>query len=311
VRIAVMGAGALGGFYGGLMARSGEDVTFVARGRTLEVLRADGLTVGSKLAGDFALPVAATDDPSGMAPVDLVLFGVKAYDLEAAAARVRPLVGPETMVLSLLNGVDNGDRLGRIVGAQAVVDGAVYVSATVEAPGRIAQIGGPGLVRFGEHSGPRTPRLDRLKDLFERIGVPSVVHDDMRVPLWEKFMAICAMSGVSALTRLTLRQIFDCPETRAFYRDVMVEAVAVGRAHGVDLPENAADDMLQMLLTMPALPERGSMAYDLLAGRRLELATLNGTVVRLGHDHDLPTPSNAAIYAALKPYADGPPDATA
>jgi len=309
MRIVIVGAGALGGFYGGLMARAGEEVSFLARGKTAEALRTRGLTVRSKLAGDFTIPVTVLDDPAGAEPPDLIFFAVKAYDLEDAAERIRPLVGPETLVLSVQNGVDAEERLARIIGPDGIASGAVYVSATVEEPGVIAQVGGPGLVQFGPYAGVPMSRLAELKALFDRIGVANELHEDMRRPLWEKFMAICAMSGVSALTRLTLRQIFDCPESRALYRDVMAEVTAVARARGVDLPESAADRMMENLERMPALPERGSLAYDLMAGRRLELETLNGTVVRLGRESGVDTPCNRVIYAALKPYVDGSPDA--
>ena len=308
MRIAVVGAGALGGFYGGLLARAGENLTFVARGQTLATLRDAGLTVRSRLAGEFTLPVDATDDPDGIGPVDLVFLGVKTYDLNAAIATVRPLVGPETMVLCVQNGIDGPERVGNALGEGAVIAGAVYVSATVEAPGVVAQVGGPGLVHLGELTGGRTPRLKRLGELFVRAGVPTEVHADVRRPLWQKFMTICAMSGLTALTRLTLRQIFACPETRLLYRDLMAEVTAVARARGVDLPEDAADEMLRTVLAMDPPPERGSMAYDLLAGRRLEVEDLNGAVVRLGRELGVPTPINRVVHAALKPLAAGAPD---
>jgi 2-dehydropantoate 2-reductase len=164
-------------------------------------------------------------------------------------------------------------------------------------------------VRIGELAGGRTPRLDAIHQALSGAGVACLVFDDILPTLWEKFMVICAMSGVTALTRLTLQQIFDCPESRTLYRDAMAEVLSLAHASGVDLPETAADDAIDRILAMPALPERGSMAYDLLAGRRLELDTLNGTVVRLGEASGIATPMNRAIHAALKPFVDGPPAA--
>ncbi|HET8523570.1 MAG TPA: 2-dehydropantoate 2-reductase [Thermomicrobiales bacterium] len=307
MRVAVMGAGALGGFYGGLMARAGEDVTFIARGKTLEALRDHGLTVKSRLKGDFTIPVTATNDANSLGAVDLVFFSVKSYDLDTAVQAIKPLVGPETMVLSVQNGIDNEQRIGKIVGDQAVIGGVVVVSSTVEAPGVIAQVGGPALVRFGEMTPGITPRVRRLKDLFDKIDIPAEALEDIRGPLWQKFMLICAMSGVCSLTRLTLQQIFAVPETKQFYRDVMAEVTAVARAQGVDLPESAADDALVAMQSMLATAERGSMAYDLMAGRRIEIETLNGTVVRLGRESGVATPYNFAIYASLKPFANGAP----
>jgi 2-dehydropantoate 2-reductase len=171
----------------------------------------------------------------------------------------------------------------------------------------IAQVGGPALVRFGEMTPGITPRVRRLKDLFDKIDIPAEALEDIRGPLWQKFMLICAMSGVCSLTRLTLQQIFAVPETKQFYRDVMAEVTSVARAQGVDLPESAADDALVAMQSMLATAERGSMAYDLMAGRRIEIETLNGTVVRLGRESGVATPYNFAIYASLKPFANGAP----
>jgi 2-dehydropantoate 2-reductase len=309
MNVVVVGAGSLGGFYGGLLARSGQDVTFIARGRTLEVLKTSGLTVSSKLAGNFTIPVAVTDEIASLSPPDLIFLGVKAYDLDAAARVVAPLVGMQTTVLAVQNGIDHPDRIARYIDKERIVPGVVYVSATIEEPGHIRQIGGPGEVRIGELSGMPTPRLESIQAAFIGAGVECPIIDDIWPTLWEKFMVICAMSGVSALTRLTLREILDCPESKAFYRDVMEEVASVARSSGVSLAEAAADNFMELLLNIPSLPERGSMAYDLLAGRRLELDTLNGTVVRLGAEVGTPTPMNRAIYAALKPFVDGPPAA--
>jgi 2-dehydropantoate 2-reductase len=305
MKIVVMGAGSLGGFYGALLARAGHDVTFVARGRSLEALQANGLRIASKLAGDFTVPAPATADIGSLEPPDLVFLSVKAYDLDAAAEAIAPIVGSHTTVLAVQNGIDHPDRIGRFIDSRRLVPGVVYVSATIEEPGFIRQIGGPGEVRLGELHGPATPRVHAIQHALSESGVTSQVYDDIWPQLWEKFMVICAMSGVTALTRLTLRQTFDFPESRQLYRDVMAEVLTLARASGVDLPETAADDFMATMLAMPALPERGSMAYDLLAGRRLEVDTLNGTVVRIGQELGIPTPMNRAIHAALKPLANG------
>ena len=309
MRIAVVGAGALGGFFGGLLARAGQDVTFIARGRTHDALAQRGLTVRSKLAGEFSIPVEATDNPASIGPVDLVFFSVKAYDLDAAARSIAPLIGPGTALLAVQNGIEHLDQLRGQFGPETVIPGVVYISATVEEPGFVAQIGGPGIIHFGDGAQGHVPnaKLDLVESTLAAGGIGNVRHADIEPELWKKFMFICAMSGVSALTRLTLRQIFDCLETGAFYYDVMAEVATVARAAGVDLPESAPDEAMDGLLTMPALPERGSMAYDLMAGRRLELETLNGAVVRLGARYGVPVPANRAIYAALKPYTAGPP----
>lgn len=307
MRVAVMGAGSLGGFYGALLARAGDDVTLIARGQHLDAIRAGGLTVKSVLFGNFTVPIGATDDPATIGPVDLVLFCVKAYDLDQAAAAIRPLVGPATMVLSVQNGIDNEERLAAVVGEEAVVAAAVYISNQVEAPGVVVQSGGPGHVLVGEVAGGVSDRIQRLEDHLKGAGIDARADPDITVTLWEKFVTICAFSGVTALVRLPLGPVTACPETRSFFHGVLAEAAAVGRARGVGLRATLADETLD-LLSQPRLATLyGSMAHDLMAGRRLEVETLNGTVVRLGRERDVATPCNFAVYAALKPYADGPP----
>jgi len=307
MRVAVMGAGALGGFYGALLARAGDDVTLIARGAHLDAIRVNGLTVKSVLVGDFTVPIGVTDDPASIGPVDLVLFCVKAFDLDQAAASIRPLVGPETMVLSVQNGIDNEERLAAVVGERAVIPAAVYVSNQVASPGVIVQSGGPGRVLIGELGGGLSPRLERLHAHLRQAGIDAEADPDIAVALWEKFVAICAFSGVTALVRLPLGPVTSCPETRAFCRGVLDEVASVGRARGVALPPPLADDTLDLLSQPRMAALYGSMAHDLIAGRRIEVETLNGTVVRLGAETGVPTPCNFAVYAALKPYADGTP----
>ena len=308
MRTAVMGTGALGGFFGGLLARAGEDVTFIARGKHLGAIRERGLAIRSERVGDFALAVRATDDPGEVGPVDFVFFGVKTYDLEVAAEQMRPLVGPDTVVLPVQNGADIAERLGRVVGPERVLGGLTWVGGTIEAPGVIVQnaSSGPTMLSFGELAGGTSPRVERLLELFGRAGIAAELHPDIRVPLWQKFVAVCANGGMTALTRLPLGPILACPESRAMYRAAMEEVAAVARACGVGLPDEVADRMFAVMSGYPPTM-RASMAYDLEAGRRLELEALNGTVVRLGQERGVPTPWNAAIYAALKPHADGPP----
>jgi len=305
MRVAVFGSGGTGGYFGGLLARAGEDVSFIARGEHLRALRADGLTVRSQIVGDFTVRAFATNDPSEIGPVDLVLFCVKAYDNDAAE-RLGALVGPETIVMSVQNGVDHAERLGRIVGEGRVVGCTVGVSAIVTGPGVIDHKAVRGAIRFGELPVGTSPRTARLKEAFDRAGIVADERPDIRVAIWEKFVLICGHSGVTSLTRLPIGPIVACPETAELLRGTMAEVEAVGRAVGVALPERCADHTLAMMTKVdPRM--RGSMAYDLDGGRRIEVETLNGTVVRLGREHGIPTPFNFAIYAALKPYADGAP----
>lgn len=308
MRVTVMGSGGTGGYFGGLLARAGEDVTFIARGAHLAAIRARGLTVRSRLVGDFTVPARATDDPAESGRADLVLFCVKAYDTETAAERLRPAVGPDTVILPVQNGIDSAERIGRVVGSERVMGGLAGVSSVVEAPGVIEHRAGPDVIQLGELDGPPGARAERIADALRRAGVKAQVRPDMRVALWEKFVLICGLSGLTALTRLPLGAVLACPETRALFQQAMEETEAVGRAVTVAVPDGHAGRMMKFFEgSDPAI--RGSLYYDLAAGRRLEIETLNGTVVRLGRERGVPTPANFAVYAALKPYAEGAPAA--
>jgi 2-dehydropantoate 2-reductase len=307
MRIAVVGAGGTGGYFGGLLARAGEDVTFIARGAHLEALRTRGLTLESSLAGTFTVPVQATDDPRGVGPVDLILFCVKTYDTDAAAASVRPLIQPETMLLSLQNGVDNEERIARLSGHPSGMGAVAYVVSAIKAPGLVAQTAGPGKIVLGELGGGESARTERLRDALQRAGIAAEVHADIRAVLWQKFLFICAFSGVTALTRLPIGSVLADPATRALFRGTSEEVEAIARAIGIGLP---ADCVEQALATASAVEPwgRGSLYGDLAGGRRLELEGLNGEVVRRGGEHGIETPLNFAIYAALRPYVDGTPE---
>ena len=308
MRILVVGAGALGGFYGALLARAGNDVSVLARGAALDAVRDGGLTIESAKYGSFTQPVAAIADPSEAGEVELIFFAVKAYDLDATARQIAPMVRKGVTLLAVQNGIEHPQQLAAYVGEDAVLPGVVYVSTTVTAPGVITHVGGPGLLQLGDAFGPNPERLERIAALFRETGAPVETYPDLWPMLWRKFAAICAMSGVAALTRLTLAQMFAVPESRQLYRDTMDEVVQVAIARGVDLPVTTADELMSMLYAMAALPERGSMAYDLFAGRRLEIETLNGSAVRLGTESGVATPINSVITAALLPYKDGSPE---
>jgi 2-dehydropantoate 2-reductase len=306
MRVTVMGSGGTGGYFGGLLARAGEEVTFVARGAHLAAIRAKGLTVRSRLVEDFTVPARATDDPAESSPADLVLFCVKTYDTESAAERLRPAVGPDTVILPVQNGIDSAERIGRVLGRDHVIGSVAAVSSVIEAPGIIEHRAGPDVIQLGELDGRPTARTERIADSLRRAGVKAQVRSDIRVALWEKFVLICGLSGLTALTRLPIGAVLACAETRTLYRQTMEETHAVGRAEGVALPDGVVERLLKFFEgSDPAI--HGSLYYDLAAGRRLEIETLNGTVVRLGRQHGVPTPANFAVYAALKPYADGAP----
>ncbi|CAN5729534.1 2-dehydropantoate 2-reductase [soil metagenome] len=309
--IVVVGAGSLGSFYGSLLARNGHNVTFFARGRTLEVLQNQALRIESKLVDDFTIQVCATNDVTAIQPPDLVFLAVKTYDLDSAARAIAPIVGPETSILAVQNGVDHPQIICQYVERSRIVPGVVYVSATVEHPGHIRQIGGPGWVMIGELDGGPNARTLAIKKVFDGTGIDCTVHENIETVIWQKFMVICAMSGVTALTRLTLQQIFDDEETTGLYLAVMTEVASVATAHGISISAEQAGEMCQTVMNTRPLPERGSMAYDLLTGRRLELSSLNGAAVRLGQEKHVLTPMNWCITASLGPFENGTPHSAA
>jgi 2-dehydropantoate 2-reductase len=306
MRIAVMGTGGTGGYFGGLLARAGEEVTFIARGANLDAIRQNGLAINSVLAGDFTLAATATDNPNDIGPVDCVLFCVKAYDNAEATEQIRPVIGPQTVVLSVQNGIGNEEQIGNVLGAEHVLGCTSYVSSTIESPGVIAQTGGPGKIVLGEMKGGTSGRTEILQSTLQNANITAELHPDIQTALWQKFLMICGVNGVTALTRLPMGDILACEETRNLLRGTMEEVAMVARAKGANLAEKCVDDFMDFFDSLEA-SIRGSMYYDLSAGRRLELDVLNGTVVRLGSEQGIPTPINFAIYAALKPYLNGKP----
>jgi 2-dehydropantoate 2-reductase len=302
MRVLVMGAGGVGGYFGARLARAGTSVTLIARGAHLAAIRRDGLRVRSQSDGEFAVRVEATDVPVGPPP-DAILFCVKSFDTRTAAALLRPVVAAHTAVVSLQNGVDNPDVLDEVLGAGHAVGGAAYVFAGIESPGVIAHRFGGRLV-FGELDGQMRPRVSVLKSAFDAAGVPAQVVPDVRRVLWEKYLLICAQAGLTALTRSPIGVVRDTPETWRMYRLVLEELAAVARAAGVAVPPDVVDTVLS---AAAALDRRAlsSLHDDLVAGRRLELEALHGHAVRLGERLGVPTPMTFAIYAALKPHVAG------
>jgi 2-dehydropantoate 2-reductase len=230
MRIVVVGSGGTGGYFGGLLARAGQDVTFIARGAHLEALRARGLTVESTLAGTFTVPVQATDVPREVGPADLILFCVKTYDTEVAAQSIRPLIRPETIIMSLQNGIGNEERIAQAVGHHSGIGAVAYVVSAIKAPGVIAQTAGPGKIVFGELGGGTSPRTERLHDMLQRAGIAVELHHTVQVVLWQKFLFICAFSGVTAVSRLPIGTILADPVTHDLFRGASEEVEAVARA---------------------------------------------------------------------------------
>jgi len=300
MRIAVMGAGAVGGYYGALLARAGCDVTFIARGPHLAAIREHGLHIKSYF-GDFALnPVRATDDPSRIGQVDLVFLAVKGYDLDQAARAIRPLVAGDTVVLTLQNGVDAAQRTAAVVGAEHVMAGVTYVYSAIKRPGVIEQTSSFQRIVFGELNGVRTARAEAVLEVLKTTGATIQLSTDIRRELWGKFMLMAALGGVCSVVRLPVGRFRDVPETRWLLATCIREVFAVGLAMGIQF---AADEVEQKLHVVDGLDPDSvvSMQRDMMAGRRFELESLVGVVVRYGQELGISTPVNRFIYATLKP----------
>ena len=305
MKIAVMGAGGVGGFYGGRLAHAGYDVHFVARGAHLEAMESHGLTIESAEQGDIHVPrVTVTDDPSTIGAADIVLIAVKLWDTEAAARAVKPIVGPETAVLSLQNGVIKDDILIRELGAANVMGGVAYVGTTIARPGVIRQTGPLQRLVFGEYDGRRSARAQAFLDALLKAGVQAEIAVDIRRTLWEKYVFLVGLSGSTSTIRLPIGPIREHPRTRAFLLDLMKETVAVGRAHGVDLPPGYAEERLAFADSL-ASDMTSSLYHDLERGNPLEVEWLSGGVVQLGQPVGVPTPANRAVWDILALHAKG------
>ena len=305
MKIAFMGAGGVGGFYGGRLAHAGYDVSFIARGEHLKALRQHGLTIENEPQGDIHVPrVTATDDPASLGVVDVLVMAVKLWDTERAAQFVKPLVGPKTAVVSFQNGVIKDDILRRAFGDAAVVGAVGYVATHVSRPGVIHQTGTMQRVIVGEYDGTRSERVVALHAALLEAGIKAEISDDIRRTLWEKYVFLVGVSGSTTTMRSTIGPIRENAQTRAFLHDLMKETVAVGRAHGVNLPDDYADQRLAFVDTM-AVDMTSSMHHDLNSGNPLEVRWLSGGVVELGAQVGVPTPVNRAVWDVLALHAGG------
>jgi 2-dehydropantoate 2-reductase len=305
MRVLIVGAGGVGGYFGAKLARAGVPVTLLARGAHLAAIQRDGLRVRSAIDGESVATVTAVADVAGLPPADVVLFCVKSFDTETAAAAIRPAIGPDTAVVSLQNGVDNEETLERVLGPGHAVGGVAYVFATIESPGLIAHRFAGHLV-FGELDGRPSARLDALRAVFEKAGVRAEVAADIRRALWLKYVMISAQAGMTALTRAPIGVVRAVPESRLMYRRIAEELAALAAASGVVLGADAVDNVMKAADGLAA-EAYSSLHHDLTQGRRLELESLHGHAVRLGERLGVPTPMVFAVYAALKPHLDGRP----
>jgi 2-dehydropantoate 2-reductase len=299
-RIAVLGAGAVGAYYGKRLADGGADVTLIARGAHLAALRTNGLTIVEP-EGTTTTQLAATDDPADIGPVDVVLFCVKSYDTDEAASAVRPLLRDGTAVISLQNGIDNEDRIAAAIGRQHVVGGAAYILAAVREPG-VVEAGGPRHIAIGElDPGPPTERVARIVEIGRAGRLTVIAAPDVRVALWEKYVLLVAFSAMSATVRLGIASIREAPAATAMLEALMREAWTIGRAAGVPLADDLVADRMALLLSRED-DATASLYHDLVTGHRMETDALQGTAIRLGRDHGIPTPFLDAAYAILEPW---------
>lgn len=301
--IAVMGAGAVGGYYGALLAQAGRRVSFIARGAHLAAIRGSGLTVEREGRPTLSFRALATDDPAEIGPVDLVLFTPKAFDLEDAAARTRPLLRDDTVVLPLVNGLDVVERLAAVVGRERVLAGICHIQSRIIEPGVIRQSGPLTRIALGEPGGGLSPRAEAVARLLQDAGIHAVASPRMRYELWRKFYFLDPWASVCALTSSPLGPICRDPDTRAVLAACIEEAHALARAEGVD-GLRSAGDLLAALERLPA-DTAPSLLHALENGGRLEIETFPGAVIRLGRRLGVPTPVHQFIYAALKLRANG------
>jgi 2-dehydropantoate 2-reductase len=306
MRIAIIGAGGVGGYFGARLQQAGADVHFVARGSHLAAMRRDGLTVESPL-GDIHLPkVNATETPADIGPADMVWLSVKLWDMDGAVKSMRPLIGPDTGIISFQNGVQKDDILRAAFGDTAVMGGVAYIATNIDRPGVIKHTGTMQRLIFGEYDGRRSKRAETLLDFSLRGGIDAELSDDVRKAIWEKFVFLVALSGSTTTMRETIGPIRSNPRSRRFLSELMRETVAVGRALGVALPADFADQRLAFVDTLPH-EMTSSMHHDLKAGKRLEVSWLSGGVAQLGEKAGVPTPMNHAVRDILSLYESGVP----
>jgi 2-dehydropantoate 2-reductase len=301
MKICIMGTGGLGGFFGGWLAASGVEVSFIARGAHLDAIRANGLIVTSELGTKKIEKVQATNDPTQVGPVDIILFCVKNYDLDAAAELCRPMLKPDTAVISLLNGVSAPDRISQILGRRHAVPGLTLVPSNIASPGVIAHVGQKTDITFGEVDGSQSQRLETFSHLCRLAGLDAQISQDITTGMWSKFVGWSSVSVVAAASRKPFAVIQSTPELLDLFRDLATEAWRVGRAKGAQLPDDLVDALVRIILSYP--PEaKPSMLVDLERGNRIELETACGTVVAMGEEMGVDTPINRALHAILLPY---------
>lgn len=309
MRVAIVGAGGVGGYFAATLARAAEDVAVVARGAHLEAMRQHGLAVRSPALGDFSVRVQAEADPAAIGPVDLVLFAVKTYDNAAALPLVGPLLGPATAVLTLQNGVDSADEVAASVGEAHVLGGTTYVATSVTAPGVITQTGTHRSIIFGEAFGPRTAmtaRVAAFAEMLGRAGIQVRAVPDARVPIWDKFVYLAPFAGITGAARLPIGPLWARPDVREVFYAAAREVAAIAAAEGITLSADRFETLREYMDHLPPTT-KSSLLTDLEHGRRLEVRALHGAALRRAATHAVPAPILSALHAVLAPWTDGAP----
>jgi 2-dehydropantoate 2-reductase len=304
MRIAAMATGAVGGYFGGRLAAAGHDVSFIARGAQLEAIRKNGLKIESPLGNLHLDNVHATSDPKEVGPVDVVLFAVKLWDTETAAALAKPLVGPHTRVITLQNGVDSVERIAPILGEEQVVGGAAYIASVISAPGVISHTSQFAKIVCGRIDGKPDATLAALTAAAKEAGIDIAQSETINRERWEKFIFLVGFSGATGAMRMPLGPVLADPDTRAFFQSLMAEVIALARANGVALRPDFLESRMKFADTTPP-GMKASLLHDLERGNRIEIDWLAGKVVALGRELGVPTPANAAVYAVLKLHRMG------
>jgi len=308
MKFAVVGSGAVGGYFGAKLARAGQEVSFIARGAHLEAIRSTGLRVQSPKLGDFVVHANAQSDSEKVGAVDVVLFTVKAYDNEQALRLLPPLTGRDTVVLTLQNGVDSVDELATVVGESRVLGGTTYVATALEAPGLIVQTGVHRSIIFGEVFADRgriTPRVQAIADVMAPADIIVTPVPDGRVPIWDKFVYLAPFSGFTGAARLPIGGIWGDEVVREMFYAAAREVAALAGAEGVPISADRFERLQEYMNSIPP-STRSSLLIDLEMGKRIEVQALQGAAVRRAAKHGLAMPVITALYAVLKPWADGP-----
>ena len=306
MKIAVMGAGGIGGCYGGLLAQAGNDVTLIARGAHLAAIKEKGLQL-IQPEGDFTVAVAATDDPSQVGSVDLVIFSVKAHQNSKAVPLIEPLIGEDTTILTIQNGVESADELGQDYGAERVLPGSAYLLSNITSPGVIKQLSLVPRVAFGESNGDRSQRAVAIRDSFCEANIEAELSDDISKALWSKLLYNSPANGMASAARLSPRDLIEYPQGAAMFRSAIQEVANVGTAYGIPFGQDDVQGAMDLITARP-MGARGSMQADLEAGRPLELEAIVGSVRRIGRKVNVPTPVFDMLYTLLLPHIDGSPE---